>query len=419
MFDNESNTFNTLPLGNILVGEVKPFEWNVSPLSSGKLYLTFSVESGQRTLNRYDDIISILPPLKHGIALSTDCPVASTWQGENASYVVYVKNTGNVEDNVTLTSSVPVGWSVFPKTISISLEPREENRIYLTVVPPESVVNLTAVINLTANSSYDIKDNLTLYCNVMKIKPVIQAYPDFVEIESSPNKSFRFNYTVKEIGNRCEAKNLNINVTELKNEKGYTIPHSSFIYYNGTFNISKGDSKEFLIEAKISPDTPTGIYKGNIGLYKEKECKDLCVLRITILEKAVFDTDTPENPYPSISGTHIGTITPSENITVHRLYTYPCEGTGGHTEYVRIYGNGIDKNASWNGYNGDWQYIYFDNPFVLEEGKTYNYTIMTGSYPQIIHETPFKATGGTITCTRFIDANGRTYTDWIPAIRLE
>mgnify|MGYP000341885782 CR=1 FL=1 len=135
--------------------------------------------------------------------------------------------------------------------------------------------------------------------------------------------------------------------------------------------------------------------------------------------KAPFDTGSPYNPYPSISGTHTGTITPGENITVHRLYTYPCEGTGGHTEYVRIYGNGIDKNASWNGYNGDWQYIYFDNPFVLEEGKTYNYTIMTGSYPQIIHETPFNATGGTITCTRFIDANGRTYTDWIPAIRLE
>ncbi|MHC1610800.1 MAG: hypothetical protein ACXQTW_04260 [Candidatus Methanospirareceae archaeon] len=27
--------------------------------------------------------------------------------------------------------------------------------------------------------------------------------------------------------------------------------------------------------------------------------------------------------------------------------------------------------------------------------------------------------GGTITCTSFVDANGKTYTDWIPAIRLE
>jgi len=49
----------------------------------------------------------------------------------------------------------------------------------------------------------------------------------------------------------------------------------------------------------------------------------------------------------------------------------------------------------------------------------YNYTIVTGSYPQIIHEPEFNATGGTITCTAFTDINGRIYNDWIPAIRLE
>ncbi|PXF53299.1 MAG: hypothetical protein C4B56_02405 [Candidatus Methanophagaceae archaeon] len=140
----------------------------------------------------------------------------------------------------------------------------------------------------------------------------------------------------------------------------------------------------------------------------------------TVRTSTIFDTGSPSNPYPSISGMHKGTITLSENITVHKLYTYPCEGTGGHTEYVRIYGNGIDKNASWNGYNEDWQYIYFDNSFVLEEEKTYNYTIITGSYPQIIHAKEHEAKeGGNITCSEFMDANGKRYSDWIPAIRLE
>lgn len=50
--------------------------------------------------------------------------------------------------------------------------------------------------------------------------------------------------------------------------------------------------------------------------------------------------------------------------------------------------------------------------------ETYNYTIRTGSYPQIIHEPSFNATGGIITCTSFEDANGKVHTDWIPAIRL-
>ncbi|MEA2032520.1 MAG: C1 family peptidase [Euryarchaeota archaeon] len=131
----------------------------------------------------------------------------------------------------------------------------------------------------------------------------------------------------------------------------------------------------------------------------------------------VFDTGS--GTYPSISGTHTGTIEPSCNVNVSKMYTYPCVGTGGHTEYVRIYGDVVDENKTWSGYTGDYHNITFDSSFMLEAGKTYNYEIRTGSYPQIIHESSKEVTGGTIYCTQFTDANGKTYTDWIPAIRLE
>jgi hypothetical protein len=75
--------------------------------------------------------------------------------------------------------------------------------------------------------------------------------------------------------------------------------------------------------------------------------------------------------------------------------------------------------AHWHGYVGDWHNISFNKSFTLYVNKTYNYTIRTGSYPQIIHEPSFNATGGMITCTSFEDANGNIHTDWIPAIRLE
>jgi len=127
--------------------------------------------------------------------------------------------------------------------------------------------------------------------------------------------------------------------------------------------------------------------------------------------------DTGPGTYPSISGTHIGTLTPNRDITVRTLYTYSCEGTGGHTEYVWIQGPDVNESASWDGYNGDYQIIEFGNPFILREGKKYNYTIITGSYPQIIHEHSKNVTGGKITCTKFTDANGELYDDWIPAIR--
>ena len=135
--------------------------------------------------------------------------------------------------------------------------------------------------------------------------------------------------------------------------------------------------------------------------------------------KACFDTGP--GTYPSIPGTHICTIIPSENITVSKLYTYPCPGTGGHTEYAAIaYTNGtVIAEAHWNGYIGDWHSIFFNKKFILFANQTYNLTIRTGSYPQIIHEHSKEATGGTITCISFVDANGRRYSNWIPAIRLE
>jgi hypothetical protein len=129
--------------------------------------------------------------------------------------------------------------------------------------------------------------------------------------------------------------------------------------------------------------------------------------------------DTGPGTYPSIAGIHKGTITPNRTISVSTLYTYPCPGTGGHTEYVRIYGNGLDRSASWGGYNGgDWQNITFSMNFTLGAGKTYNYEIRTGSYPQMHHTDELELPSGRITCTEFVDVNGKRHEKWIPAIRL-
>ena len=131
---------------------------------------------------------------------------------------------------------------------------------------------------------------------------------------------------------------------------------------------------------------------------------------------AVFDTGP--GTYPSIMGTHKGEIKPSCNINVSQLYTYPCAGTGGHTESIELYENDIlIANGTWNGYQGDYHNITITPSVTLLAGHTYNYTIVTGSYPQIHHTSELYTPNGTITCDKFIDANGRIYHDWIPAIR--
>ena len=129
--------------------------------------------------------------------------------------------------------------------------------------------------------------------------------------------------------------------------------------------------------------------------------------------------DTGKGTYPSIFGEHQGNFTPKEDIEIDRIYTYPCKGTGGHSEFIEfLYQNGTSLgNASWKGYRGDWHNISFDEPVELNGNQTYKYKIKTGSYPQIIHRQNLSTPEGIIACTGFTDANGKKYKNWIPAVK--
>ncbi|KAF5434329.1 hypothetical protein C5S36_05280 [Candidatus Methanophagaceae archaeon] len=160
-------------------------------------------------------------------------------------------------------------------------------------------------------------------------------------------------------------------------------------------------------------------YEGGVGTVPQEVKDDGSVVILILSSNLNTSFDTGTGTYPSIAGTHNGTITPNVTINVSQLYTYPCEATGGRTEHVIIWNNsGFIAEAYWGGYHvNDGHNISFDGPFTLVANETYNYTIRTGSYPQIIHATNKDVTGGTITCDKFVDANGKKYTDWIPAIR--
>ncbi len=143
---------------------------------------------------------------------------------------------------------------------------------------------------------------------------------------------------------------------------------------------------------------------------------------LVITYKTSFDTGSPESPYPSISGTHNGTITVYQNITVNRMYTTPCPGTGGHSEFVKIWNEtaGDCAEARWDGYTGDYLNISFNRTLTLKKDVIYNYTIRTGSYPQIHHMDELEVDDGLgiIRCTKFVDVNGKEYNNLIPAIKL-
>jgi len=132
----------------------------------------------------------------------------------------------------------------------------------------------------------------------------------------------------------------------------------------------------------------------------------------------LIDTGRPRNPYPSIAGYFNGTITPNRKIIATKLYTYPCEGTSGHTEHALIWNETWCAEASWKGYEDDWMNISFNKTVILMPYETYNIMMKTGSYPQIHHTNELETDVGKIRCVGFEDVNGRRYEDWIPAFKL-
>jgi len=178
--------------------------------------------------------------------------------------------------------------------------------------------------------------------------------------------------------------------------------------------MSMVSAAEYVVE---DGDVVTWYWSSSMNMTPEDSPKVL-IINVTVASNE-FDTD--KGTYPSISGTHYGTIIPNRNITVNRIYSYPCAGTGGHIEYAKIWNEttGECAVAEWNGYHvADYHNLTFNTTLTLEKDVIYNYIIETGSYPQIIHA-PYKLLNeGNITCTSFEDANGKEYNDWIPAFRL-
>jgi len=90
--------------------------------------------------------------------------------------------------------------------------------------------------------------------------------------------------------------------------------------------------------------------------------------------ESIFDTEPSKNPYPSIMGTHKGKIKPTQNISVSKLYTYACVGTGGHTESIKLYENDtLIANGTWDGYLDDYYNISITPSVTLLAGHTYDY----------------------------------------------
>ena len=254
----------------------------------------------------------------------------------------------------------------------------------------------------------------------LSILVIIVAMCALVAYASAPPTPFMIQgYVFYENGSACNGSSVNI--TNQSTGKVFTADtDASYNYYQfilaNSTDVNVSETLQF--EAK-SPDKTQSNVTEYIVTMENISRGGIFNFNIT-LEPNVFDTGPSAQPYPSIMGVHTGNFTPECNITVHQIYTYPCAGTGGHSERV-IFRNetGDTKiDVNWTGYQGDYHNITVPDDVMLLKNHVYNYTITTGSYPQIIHNETSENDYGIMNCTRFVDANGREYDNWIPAIRL-
>ena len=252
----------------------------------------------------------------------------------------------------------------------------------------------------------------------LSILVIIVAMCAFVASAFAPPTPFMIQgYVFYEDGSACNGSSVNItNQTAGKVFTAETDASSNYYQFmlaNGT-NVNETETLQF--DVKSQDGNQSNITELTVTI-EDVNLGGIFNFNIT-LEPVQIIFDTGHGTYPSIMGVHEGNFTPKCNITVHQIYTYPCAGTGGHSERVIFRDGEVEKiNVSWGGYQGDYHNITVPGVMLLEN-HVYNYTITTASYPQIIHNQTCEKDYGIMTCTRFVDANGREYDNWIPAIRL-
>jgi thermitase len=320
------------------------------------------------------------------------------------------------------------------KTISVIVTPLPEHDMAVTNVyttPSSPTVGQATTINVTVkNEGNQAESNVP-----------VKAYVDGSQVDStkyvslsagqSTTESFPWTPgTAKTYSVKGEVGVVSGETDTVDNTKiidVYASPKGwlSVSPTSGTVNLGSQTNINVIFN---TTDLSIGDYYANINITSNDPDESVVTVpvHLTVRPKPViFDTEQPKNPYPSIFGTHNGAITPNVTIyNVSRLYTYSCAGTGGHSASAAFFNatTGAEiANGTWNGYQGagDYHYIELNVPFDLQATVTYNYTIRTGSYPQIHHTDALPTANGWINCTKFTDANGKEYTDWIPAIRLE
>ncbi len=336
----------------------------------------------------------------------------NTVNNNNNGMYLYSSGDNNIAGNTVRDNNYGINLtaSCNGNTISCNYVDKNDNAIYISYSR-----NNTITSNDITNSKYHgICLTSSSNNNNITNNYVYNNSDDGIHIYSSSNNEIYLNDFINNTDNVYSSGSPNI----WYSQERFTYTYNDRVRKNYLGNYWSDYKEKYPDAGEIAG---SGLWNIPYSIEEDKDTYPLMkpVVNYYVTTTGTFDTGPSKKAYPASFGIHNGTIKPTKILQVIKLYTYPCTGTGGHTEYAKICkGSRCIETEPWDGYKGDWHNISFSKPFELLPNVEYNYTIKTGSYPQIHHTNALLTADGWINCTEFKDANGDIQYDWLPAIKL-
>lgn len=244
--DRDGNSFEDINPDNIMlivaVYNSQPHP-QVQPSSPPIPFTAYYVDqSAATTLN---------PPPVYGVEITPTTQSHTVSPGQSTIYNLNVKNTGNIEDGISLTKSGDQSdWATLSDTW-ISLEPNSSQDITLEVNVPSDALEGDYDIFVTATSDGDSSATATATTTSIVSTVVtygVNLFSDQTSLTTHPGESVIYTITVENTGNTEDT--IDISKSGANSHWG-TLSHNSV-------NIQPGSSQDITLTVDVPSDAQTG-----------------------------------------------------------------------------------------------------------------------------------------------------------------
>jgi len=234
---------------------------NVTDETAGTYNVSVYAESVNDTAaNDTIVIMTTVKPPTYSVNLTVKPTMQIVKPGENATYILTVKNTGDVADNYTLNITYNETTAWLNRTSITNLVPGATQNVLLNV---SSLTSGIFVVNVTVNSTTDPNNSTDTISTITMVSPInITAFA----VDSTVKRGHTLNASITIRNEGSSAINVTVVVSGLQNETGYPVVGTGVLA-----NIGAGQEMTLPVLVYVPATADTGNYTlfADIWLYED------------------------------------------------------------------------------------------------------------------------------------------------------